>query len=145
MKAIMVAEKAFIKAVNRKNECSNLPYFFGILENIQKQRDDDAYKEYCRQRYHYEQMFEDQRRSQSLQKDPPKIEQILSILEKGIDASSSTVKNLGLRRAREWTEELSKLHSYTGSLKKRFIDVISKINHLSVEKKKRFGVTSKNF
>lgn len=66
---------------------------------------------------------------------PPKIEQILSMLKKGIDASSKTVKNLGLRRAREWTEELSKLHSYKGSLKKRFIDVISKIKHLSVEKK----------
>ena len=135
MKAIMAAEKAFIKAVNRKNERSNLPYFFGILKNIQQQRDDDAYKEYCRQRYHYEQMFEEQRRSQFLQEDPPKIGQILSILEKVIDASSRTVKNLGLRRAREWTEELSKLYSYTGSLKKRFLDVISKINHLSVEKK----------
>ncbi|OQY14446.1 MAG: hypothetical protein B6I30_00355, partial [Desulfobacteraceae bacterium 4572_187] len=53
MKAIIAAEKAFIKAVNRKNERLNLPYFFGILKNIQKQRDDDAYKEYCRQRYHY--------------------------------------------------------------------------------------------
>ena len=61
---------------------------------------------------------------------------ILSILEKGIDASSRTLKDLRLRRAREWTEELSKLYSYTGSLKKRFIDVISKINHLSVEIKK---------
>ena len=47
--AIRKTEAAFLKATSRKADRLNLPYFFGILKNIQQQRDDEAKGQYCRE------------------------------------------------------------------------------------------------
>jgi len=50
LKCIVSAEEAFVESVQRKAEGKNLSYFFGILRNIQRERDDGVYRQYCRQR-----------------------------------------------------------------------------------------------
>jgi transposase len=63
MEAVGAAENAFIKAVNRDSNKASLAYFFGILKNIQQQRDDEAYSRYCSRRYN-EQVITDLKRHQ---------------------------------------------------------------------------------
>ncbi|MBW1962397.1 MAG: DDE-type integrase/transposase/recombinase, partial [Deltaproteobacteria bacterium] len=46
LQAIAETESAFLKATNRDADRCDLSYFFGILKNIQQQRDDDAIREY---------------------------------------------------------------------------------------------------
>ena len=59
--AIHQSEKAFIKAIDRKDDRKNLSYFFGILNNIQKDLDDAQYHEYCREKYEYKSLLESER------------------------------------------------------------------------------------
>ena len=42
LEAINETQKAFVKATNRNADRCNLSYFFGILKNIQQQRDEEA-------------------------------------------------------------------------------------------------------
>jgi len=42
-----------------------------------------------------------------------------------------------LNRARKWTAELVKSNQYLGSLKKRFVEAIGKLNHIGNEKKEQ--------
>lgn len=53
LEALRETEAAFLKATSRKADRRNLPYFFGILKNIQQQRDDETKRQYCRKRYNY--------------------------------------------------------------------------------------------
>ncbi len=53
MKAILAAEEAFVRAVNRKKDRATLSYFFGILKRIQQEQDDQAHEQQCRARYNY--------------------------------------------------------------------------------------------
>jgi len=53
MKAILAAEEAFVKVVNKKKDRATLSYFFGILKRIQQEQDDQAYEQHCPARYNY--------------------------------------------------------------------------------------------
>lgn len=134
--AIISAEKAFIKAVNRKAERKNLPYFFGILRRIQQERDDEVYRQYCCQRYNEEVMLnlECQR-----QKTPqsPSMDNILGLLVQAVRASAQFVKDLAIRKAREYTLQLMGNYRYPGALKKQFSDALGNIKDLSLEQKHR--------
>jgi len=134
-KAIIASEEAFIKAVNRKSERLNLPYFFGILRNIQKKWDDDLYEDYCRQRYNHQQMLKNEKRLQPPEEKPPSTEMILNMLEKGIFGPSRTIRRVSLNFARKWTEALLDGRRYLGPIKKKLIDEIGKITHLNIEQK----------
>jgi hypothetical protein len=135
MKAIIASEEAFIKAVTRKPERLNLPYFFGILRNIQKQHDDEAYQQYCRQRYNHRQMLEWQRRLQPPEKKPPTIDQILGMLERALVSPSQSVRRLCMKLARIWTGELTDGRRYLEPLRKKFMEAIAKLKHLRIEQK----------
>lgn len=137
IKAIIEAEEAFIKAVNRKPERLSLPYFFGILKNVQQERDDSAYKEYCRRKYNYEQMLESERRSEQMEKKPPTIEQILEMVERGMTLSSRAIRRVCLKSAQRWTNELLEGKQYLEPLRKRFVEAIGKIYHLGNEQKEQ--------
>lgn len=132
--AIGETEKAFIKAVRRKADRCNLPYFFGILRNIQKQHDDLAYRQYCYGQYNYQLMIENQRQ-QEQQQDQNPIDSIIKMLETAIDGKNRFFKELALRKARQWTRELMRSYIYIGSLKKKLSDALGEINHLNLEQK----------
>lgn len=134
LKAIGETETAFIKAVNRKSERRNLSYFFGILKNIQQQHDDDAKQQYCRKRYNYEVMLKLKRR-QSEQPAPPSIDNVVAMLEKAVTVKVRFVKELAIRKAREWTQQLMESYRYQGSINKKVEDALGNMKHLSIDQK----------
>jgi len=136
LRAIDETEKAFIRAVRRKADRCNLPYFFGILKNIQQQEDDMAYRQYCYSRYNYQLMLDNQRQQQS-ENDQPSIDPIISMLEKVVEGKTRFVKELALKKAREWTQEMMKSYRYIGPLKKKLSDALGGMNHLSLEQKQK--------
>jgi hypothetical protein len=122
--AIFAASEAFIKAVNRKPERKNLSYFFGILKRIQQERDDAAYRRYCYHRYNEQQMLQSQRQEQEYQQSSLSVEDVVEMLAKAVNANVKFVKELAIRKARQWTRELMESYRYPGALKKRFFDCL---------------------
>ena len=135
LEAIGETEMAFVKSVNRKPGRCNLSYFFGILKNIQQQRDEEAIRQYCRKRYNYQRMLDMQRKRETKQQQVS-VDDIISMLERAVTKKSRIVKELAIRKVREWTHELMESCRYIGSLKKKLSDALGKLNHLSLEQKR---------
>lgn len=136
LETIGETELAFMKAISRKSNRKNLPYFFGILKNIQQERDDDAKKQYCRERYNCQMMLDMQSRDND-QRDPVTIDDVMAMLEKAVTEKVRFIKDLATRKAREWTQELMKGYKYLGALKKKLSDALGKLTHLSLEEKQK--------
>jgi hypothetical protein len=136
LETIGESQKAFVKATNRKADRCNLSYFFGILKNIQKQRDEQAIRQYCRQRYNYLLMLKMQRKQDTGQQ-PASIDDIISMLEKAVTKKSRIVKELAIKKVGEWIQELVSQYSYLGSLKKKLSDALGKLTHLNFEQKQK--------
>ncbi|MCP4096961.1 MAG: hypothetical protein GY748_12050 [Planctomycetaceae bacterium] len=134
--AIAMAEAAFLKAVARDPKRLSLAYFFGILRNIQKQRDNDDHAAYCREKYNYNRMREIENMRQK-PPEKPNVDGIVSIVRAGIDAPSEPVRRFAFNRAKVWTEELAGEKRHLGPLKKRFGDAIGKLNSVGIEKKEK--------
>lgn len=122
--AIFAASEAFVKAVNRKSERKNIPYFFGILKRIQQERDDAAYKSYCYHRHNEQQMLQSQRQQQAYQENRPSVEVVVGMLARAVKENVKFVKELAIRKARQWTGELMESYRYPGTLRKRFSDCL---------------------
>lgn len=137
IEAVVASEKAFIRAVTRKPERTNLPYFFGILKRIQQERDDEAYRRYCQERYNYNQMLETQRSHQELQEQNQglTVTNIVGMLENAASTSSRFLKECAARMAQQWTEELKKNYKNLGSFRKQLADAVGKLSHLTLEQK----------
>jgi hypothetical protein len=136
LEAIRMTEAAFLKATSRKADRRNLPYFFGILKNIQQQRDDDAKGQYCRERYNYQVML-DLDRQKNAQSPPLSIHNVTEMLEKAVTVKARFVKALAIRKAREWTHELMESCQYLGSLRKKVEDALGNVKHLTIEQKQK--------
>lgn len=137
IEAIMAAEKAFIIAVNRKSDRLNLSYFFGILRNIQQKKDDEVYQDHCRRRYNIQQMIENERRMRIPEEKLPTVEQILSMLEKGVVARFRKIREVCLRTAQRYILELTSGLCYFKTVEKKIIEGIGKRNHLSISQKEK--------
>lgn len=136
LETIAETERAFLKATSRKSDRRSLAYFFGILKNIQKKRDEDAKKRYCQERYNHQVMLKMQRQ-QNAQQDPISVDDIVNMLEKAVTQNTQFVKELSLRKAKEWTNKLMESYTYIGLLKKKLSDAIGKLNHLNLEQKQK--------
>ena len=134
MEAIGAAEQAFVKAVNRDSNKASLAYFFGILRNLQQQRDDEAYSRYCRRRYN-KQVLMDLKRNQQVQQSTHCIDDIVGVLIQGVRASLRIVKELAISKARQWTQELMESFSYIAALRKQFSEALGSLTHLSLKEK----------
>jgi hypothetical protein len=134
--AIAAAEEAFTKAVNRKAERKNMAYFFGILKRIQQERDDEAYRRYCYQRYNEEVML-DLKRQQEEDSQSPTVEDIVNLLVQAVKASFQFVRDVAVRKARQWTLELVSSYRSPDPLKKRISDALGKVKDLSLDQKTR--------
>jgi len=134
LEALRETEAAFLKATSRKADRRNLPYFFGILKNIQQQRDDEAKRQYCRGRYNYQVMLDLDRQKNEL---PPQlsINNVIGMLEKAVTEKVRFVKNLAIRKAREWTHELMESCQYLGSLRKKIETALGDLKHLTIEQR----------
>jgi len=133
MEAVHAAQKAFVISVNRKKDRLNLAYFFGILKRIQQEQDEQVYKNYCRERYHYDQM---QKEKQSSQR-PSTIQDVLNILEKAFNAPARYIKDMSIRRAEEWTRDLISSRQYIGILRKKFEDGLAEMSQTKLDVKEK--------
>ena len=136
MGAISAAEEAFLKAVNRNPEKKSLSYFFGILIRIQRERDDEAYRCYCTRRYNEEVMMGLKRQQEDTQK-THSVEDIVGILVQAVKASVQFVREVALRKAQEWTQELMEAYRYMGALKNRFSEALGNLKDLKIEEKNK--------
>ena len=134
LEAIRLTETAFLKATQRKSDRLNLPYFFGILKNIQQQRDDNAKRDYCRQRYNHELMLRFERHEDDQPK-PASINDILGMLERAVTVNVQFVKELAIRKARQWTLEVTASCRYLEPLKKKVEEALDNLKHLSVQQR----------
>ena len=139
LETIHDAEKAFIKAVSRKSGRLNLPYFFGILNSKQKDRDDQAYTRHCQARYNYDQMLKNEERQKELtqQQKPAEVKNVIGILLNHIKYPNRKVKEVTLKKASEWIGEMVNNSRYIKPLKKKFEDAIAKMSQLSNEQKEK--------
>jgi hypothetical protein len=135
LEAIRRTEEAFLKAIRRNTSRLNLAYFFGILKNIQREMDEDAKRDYCRKRYNHEVMLNLERQKQA-QSEPVSIDHILEMLSKAVTNKVRFVKELALRKAREWTLELIKASRYLGPVKRKVETSLSELATLSIDQKK---------
>jgi transposase len=134
--AISAAEEAFIKAVNRKSERRSLAYFFGILKRIQQERDDDAYRRYCHQRYNERVMMQLQQQEQQSQ-DAHSVHDIIGILVQAMKATVQFIKKLAIKKAHQWTRELMESYRYTGTLKNQFAKALEALTDLHLDQKNK--------
>lgn len=139
IKAILAAEEAFVKAVNRKKDRLNLSYFFGILKRIQQEQDDQVYEQHCRKRYNYDQLKKramEQQEEQNVSK-PATVENVLDIILSAFNSPAEFIKDIALRRAQEWIEELTKTTKYVGTLRKKFEDSMAGMVKLESDMKEK--------
>jgi hypothetical protein len=132
LEVINTAQEAFLKAVNRNPSRRNLAYFFGILRNMQQEHDDQKYQSYCRARYSYELMLENQRRAKEQEQlqAPPTVEGIVEMAAAAVGAAANCLRETAVKWCKRWIEELIKSVRYVGPLKKKFIDAIGAMRHL---------------
>ena len=65
------------------------------------------------------------------------VEGVVSILVQAVKASVQFVKELAVRKAREWIQELMKSYRYVGALKKCFSEALGNLKDLTVEEKNK--------
>jgi hypothetical protein len=138
MEAILKSEKAFVKAVNRKKQRLSLPYFFGILKRVQQDLDDQAYKRQCQERYNYDQLKKQIKVQQEQKKiTPSTVQDVLNILSSAVKAPAKYLKDVALRRAKEWINELIRTTKYIGVLRKKLEKGLIEMTQLNMEQKNK--------
>lgn len=135
LEAVTAAEEAFVKAVNRKKERLNLPYFFGILRRIQQERDNETYRRYCHERYNHQVMIEACRCCQEQADQRPTVNGLVAMLHEAVKASVLFVKELAIRRAQEMARVLMENYRYIGSVKKQIADALGELKDVSIAQK----------
>ncbi|XPS87145.1 uncharacterized protein Dvar_51630 [Desulfosarcina variabilis str. Montpellier] len=135
LEALRQTEDAFLKAIRRNASRRNLSYFFGILKNIQRKMDEDAKRDYCRQRYNHEVMLNIERQKNA-QTEAISIDDILGMLSKAVASNIRFVKELAVRKAREWTLEFIKSCRYLEPIKRKVETSLSTQTNLSIDQKK---------
>ena len=133
--AIEKTEEAFLKAVNRRPEVKKLPYFFGILKNIQQKRDDEAYRLYCREQYNHKLLSELQHQENSQQEEPVEIESIINTLKESLNYKVRFIRDFAIKRAQKQVYKLMASCRYTGPLKNKFLGALQQIKDLNAEQK----------
>jgi len=134
LSAIHKTERAFSEIVNRKRDRKNIAYFFGILKNIQQEEDDQAYKDYCREKYEYLRMLNDERNEQKRQSSKPSI---MLVVEMALTAigESGIVQDIAIKKCSEWLNTIFGSARYGAAVKKRIQDQIGKMGNLTFSKK----------
>ncbi len=134
--AISRSEDAFLKALRRDQQRRTIPYFFGILNNIQNQMDADKHEEYCRRRYNYQQILEMERQKEEQTKESATVEDLAAMLKTAVLLRFRYLKDTCIRQARRMATNLKKQYNYVGALKKKILDALGKLTELSLEQRK---------
>lgn len=135
METINEAEKAFLRAIGRDAKRTTMSYFFGILNNVQQQKNDDRYREYCRQRYEHHQMLE-RERERLEEPDQLSIEIAVAQLCEAVTASIKYLKNLAIKQGQRMLRELKIRHRYIGVLKQKIADALGEVRELTLAQRR---------
>ena len=83
-------------------------------------------------------MLQSQRQKQQYQQDSLSVEVVVQMLVKAVKENGKFVKELAIRKARQWTRELMESYRYPEALKKRFSDCLGALKEeLSLDQKTR--------
>jgi len=132
--AISKSETAFLKAIRRDQQRRTLPYFFGILNNIQKDLDSAQYEDYCRKCYYYQGMLDREREEQ--EKETTTVKGVVGMLRNAILLTQQFVKDTCVRQAKRMAVELKKQYHYVGALRKNILDELNNVKEFSIEQRK---------
>lgn len=137
LEAISKSEEAFLKAIRRNRERTTLPYFFGILKNIQDEMDEARHEDYCRQRYGYEQVLEREREKRKQMDNRPTVEGLAGMLKNAVLSRLPSLKNILVRQARRMVCDLKKQYRYLNVLRKKILDALNEVSEFTLEQLKK--------
>lgn len=132
IKVIAKAEAAFNRAISRDERKKNLPYFFGILRNMQEEADTARHKEYCRLRYEYEQISAREQLKEQENKAQLSPHVMVDMLHAAITLPIASIKEHAMRQVDRMVEELKRQYRYLGNLKKKILEALASFNNISV-------------
>jgi len=135
--AICKSEEAFLKAIRRNRERATLPYFFGILKNIQNEMDEARYEDYCLQRYGYTQILEREREKQEQMDNTPTVEGLAGMLKNAVLSRLPSLKDILLKQARRIAGSLKKQYCYLEVLRKKVLDALNEVTEFTLEQLKK--------
>ena len=136
LNAINKSEEAFLKAIRRDQQRCTLPYFFGILNNIQNDLDTAQYEDYCRGRYYYHGMLDREREEQEKNKETTTVKTLVAMLRNAILSRHRFIKDTCVRQAKRMASDLKKQYHYAGALKKKILDELGNLKGLGIEQRK---------
>jgi hypothetical protein len=131
LQTIAAAEAAFLKAISRDETRKTLPYFFGILRRMQEERDIAKHEDYCRQRYHHQQLVE-RERQRAQEDDQVSLKTLVEMLRSAITLPTATIKEIAMRQVDRMAAQLKKQYRYIGVLKKALLDAVTDITDTSL-------------
>ena len=137
MEAISRSEEAFLKAIRGSRERATLPYFFGILKNIQNEMDEARYEDYCRRRYGYEQALEREREERKENNNKPTVESLAGMIRNAVLSNLPALKNILVRQARRIAGHLKKQYRYLNVLRKKVLDALNEVSEFTIEQFKK--------
>lgn len=135
LNAINKSEEAFLKAIRRDQQRCTLPYFFGILNNIQNDLDTAQYEDYCRERYYYQGMLDRERQEQEKAKGTTTVENLVAMLRNAILSRHRFIKDTCVRQAKRMAADLKKQYHYTAALKKKILDELGNLKELGIDQR----------
>jgi len=135
LNAINKSEEAFLKAIRRDQQRCTLPYFFGILNNIQNDLDSAQYEDYCRGRYYYQGMVDREREEKEKTKEPTTVDNLVAMLRNAILSHHRFIKDTCVRRAKLMAADLKKQYHYAGVLKKKILDELVNVKELGIDQR----------
>jgi len=134
--AIGKSEETFLKATRRDQKRCALPYFFGILNNIQNDIDAARYEDYCRKRYYYQGMLDREHEEQDKAMETTTVENLVAMLRNAILTGYRFIKDACVRQAKRMAANLKKQYHYEGALKKKILDELGNVKEFSIEQRK---------
>jgi len=137
LNAINKSEEAFLKAIRRDQQRCTLPYFFGILNNIQKDLDTAQYEDYCRGRYYYQGMLDREREEQEKTDETTTVKTLVAMLRNAILSRHRFIKDTCVRQAKRMAADLKKQYHYAGALKKMILDELVNAKELGIDQRKK--------
>jgi len=137
LEAISKSEEAFLRAIRRNRERTTLPYFFGILKNIQNEMDEARYEDYCRQRYGYEQILEREREKREQMDNRPTVEGLAAMIKNAVLSRLPDLKNILVGQARRMACHLKKQYRYLNVLRKKILDALNEVSEFTLEQLKK--------
>ena len=137
LEAISRTEEAFLKAIRRDPKRGTLPYFFGILTNLQNELDTAKYKAYCQERYQYQNMMAREREEKVKSQETTTVEHLVGMLRSAVLSGPQFLRDFCVRRAKRLATDLQKRTCYVGALRTRVFDALGEVDGLNLEQRKK--------